>query len=120
MVFAGIDHESRAGEGAGPVVPRCDHTHIRSRLTQGGGLLDSERPITEDGARLACEVKKDGVVPHTVASSFAASSRTRATSGRVNSTGRSWPSASSLRTAGPLHGRWTAARCRPRLVGGKP
>src|SRR5258708_12460525 len=87
-----MDPGSAAGEGAGPVVPRCDPPHIRSRLTQGGGLLDSERPITEDGARLACKAKKDGVLPHTVPSSFAASSRTRATSGRVNSPRRHRPS----------------------------
>src|SRR3989442_6304258 len=77
---------------------------MSSCLPQRGGLFDRELPFAQHDARLVCEVEENRVVPHAVASSLVASSRTRATSGRVNSGGRSAPSSSSFLTAVPLSG----------------
>src|SRR3989442_15679535 len=75
---------------------------MSSCLPQRGGLFDRELPFAQHDARLVCEVEENRVVPHAVASSLVASSSTRATSGRVNSAGRSAPSSSSFLTAVPL------------------
>src|ERR1700757_237040 len=101
-IIGGVDHESSPGEHPRPVIRGCNGAHLCPRLAQTGRLLPRQLPIAEHHARLAAEVQKDRVVPHAVASWRAASSRTRATSGRVNSAGRSRPSSSSLRTAVPL------------------
>src|SRR5207253_3888000 len=92
-----------ASEVATPVVLRCDHAHHRSGFTQAGSFLGGELAVAQDDALLVRKVEEDWVIPHAVASSLAASSSTRATSGRVNSGGRSAPSSSSFLTAVPLN-----------------
>src|SRR4029077_3489657 len=101
-VVTGIDYKPGAGEVACLVVARWDDANIRPSLAQRGDFFDRELTFTQDYAVLAGEVDEHRVIPHAVASSAAASSSTLATSGRVNSGGRSLPSASSLRTAVPL------------------
>src|SRR5207245_11540578 len=102
QVLAGIDDEAAAGGIARRVFARRYDLNIGSRLTERGCLFDRELAFAKDHAALAREVEEHRVVPHAVASSVAASRSTFATSGRVNSGGRSLPSARSLRTAVPL------------------
>src|SRR5713101_2834585 len=111
-VFAGIHDEACAEEITGPVLLRRDNSNNGSGFAERGGLFLRELALAQNNARLVHEVEEDRVVPHAVASSFFAASRsTFATSGRVNSGGSSLPSSRSLRTAVPLNVRWEVAGC---------
>src|SRR5260370_24330053 len=89
-----------------------DYSNNGSGLAERGVLFRRELAFAQNNARLVHEVEEDRVVPHAVASSFIAASRsTFATSGRVNSGGSSLPSSRSLRTAVPLNVRWEVAGC---------
>src|SRR5713226_2541654 len=111
-VFAGIHDEAGADEIAGLVLLRGYDPNNGSGFAERGGLFLRELAFAQNNTRLVHEVEEDRVVPHAVASSFFAASRsTFATSGRVNSGGSSLPSSRSLRTAVPLNVRWEVAGC---------